>query len=101
MMWLIFLAIKKSNFVPKDFLLIFYQHQLMNTGSDGKQKLIFKSYPDASLFSHVQKPVFHDVAKFLAKSNFVPKDFLLEKVDFSETILACDLKLIHLMEICE
>ena len=74
---------------------------LMKTGSDGKQKLIFKSYPDASLCSLSKKPVFHDVANFLAKSNFVPKDFLLEKVDFSETIFACDLKLTQLMEICE
>ena len=38
------------------------------------------------------------------RSNFVTLAFLLEKVkkvDYSETIAACDLKLIDLMKICE
>ena len=41
---------------------------------------------------------------FTARSNFVTLAFLQEKVkkaDFSETIAACDLKLIDLMKICE
>ena len=41
---------------------------------------------------------------FTAKSNFVTFAFLKEKmkkVDFSETIAACDLKLMDLMKICE
>ena len=41
---------------------------------------------------------------FTARSNFVRLAFLQEKVkkvDFSETIAACDLKLIDLMKICE
>ena len=41
---------------------------------------------------------------FTARSNFVTYDFLKEKVtkvDFSETIAACELKLIELITICE
>ena len=41
---------------------------------------------------------------FTARSNFVTLAFLwkkVEKVDFSETIAVCVLKLIDLMKICE
>ena len=41
---------------------------------------------------------------FTTRSNFVTLTFLQEKVkklDYSETIAACDLKLVDLMKICE